>query len=312
MEGDFNVKGKQYSFIAKGEDRPDFEALRPKAFNLFFTLQNTVSQGYSQVDESQKKFLNDVFACSQRLAAFLYHSNRFSTHVKSLHALAPRPGELVFHSIDEVCIDFESFLFLARATLDRLSFFVACRVYNQPNSDKFSKLKNVLENFIKKDERATKAIEIINESLPVLSGLIVDSPDTQALRSALIHRRSIGEITSVGFTVHGLPDGRLLYFDCELQNRPVIGSAEKLFKYVVYVNLNLLGIYAGLSGSVSLNDCSPSWTHNIVHYTQLIDQTERGPRFSIVKAFPDGIKILTHHLKPEVFEFAVERQLTKG
>jgi hypothetical protein len=79
---------------------------------------------------------------------------------------------------------------------------VASRVYEQKNADKFTKLHKVLQNFQGKDERAKSANAIISKSFPVFEGLIADSVKTQGLRSALIHRRSIGEVTTYGFTSH--------------------------------------------------------------------------------------------------------------
>jgi len=310
MEGDFNIKGKTYAYMAQGKERPDFGALRPKAFDLFLKIQTSVSQNLIQVSESQRGYLNDIFSCTQRLSSFLYHSNRFTFHIKSLNSIAPPKNQLIYSAIDEACIDFESLLFLGRAALDRLAYFVASRVYEQKNADKFSNLQNVLQNFIEKDDRAENADAIISKSNPAFEGLITDSAETQALRSALIHRRSIGEVTTYGFTVHGLPDGRLLFFDCEIGNKPLIGSAEYLFKHVNFVSLNLLSIYGDFDAQVNINDCSPLWDHNIVHYSSYIDSSNSGPKFSIIRAHPDGFRILTNHLRAEVLDHSVERQIT--
>ena len=56
MEGDFNIKEKTYAYMAQGKERPDFGALRPKAFDLFLKIQTSVSQNLIQVSKKTLQF----------------------------------------------------------------------------------------------------------------------------------------------------------------------------------------------------------------------------------------------------------------
>jgi phosphatidylserine decarboxylase len=103
MQGDFNIKGNKYAYMAKGKERPDFGALRPNAFDLFLKIQTSVSQALMQAGEDQRRYLNDLFSCTQRLSSFLYHSNRFPIHIKRIQSIVPPKNEMTYAAIDEAC-----------------------------------------------------------------------------------------------------------------------------------------------------------------------------------------------------------------
>jgi hypothetical protein len=297
---DYNEAGERYQYTAvgKGPGEATSRVLRPTALQFYEELEKAVRDRL----RSNDAIALPAFACLQRFLSFLYYSRQFADNTSALYRLTPPPGSLLGAGLDEACMAFESLLFHGRAALDRLSFFVAAQVHRQ-SADKFSKLANVLANFSDKDPRASRARGCISDSLPYLEGLVLDTEDS-SLRSALIHRRSIGEITTTAFTVHSLEDGRVLRFDHEIQRRPLVHSAQRLSQAVAYVVLNTLGAYINLGSGIAIDQCRPAWDNLTVCFTEYVDPDRAGPRFSVVKMLPDGFRIHTEHLRVEVLGFA--------
>jgi len=297
---DYNEAGERYQYTAvgKGAGEATYRVLRPTALQFYEELEKAVRDRIRSNDAISLP----AFACLQRFQSFLYYSRLFADNTSALYRLTPPPGSLVGAGLDEACVVFESLLFHGRAALDRLSFFVAAQVHRQ-NVDKFSKLANVLANFSDKDPRASRTRGFISDSLPYLEGIVLDTEDS-SLRSALVHRRSIGEITTTAFTVHSLKDGKVLRFDHELQRRPLVHSAQRLNQAITYAVLNTLGTYINLGSGIAIDQCRPAWDNLTVCFTEYVDPGKAGPRFSVVKMLPDGFRIHTEHLRPEVLGFA--------
>lgn len=301
MSFDFNKKGQKYEFAAFANDKTDFGVLSEKAFKYFCELQNIISKTHQHGDEAQKRLMVGAQGCLERLEAFLVQSNRLSEHNKSVcNQPSPPPGSMVAFRDTTAIFDFETLLFHSRALLDRITFFITKQIYNQ-NCDKPNKIKNALNNFIKKDGRASQAIQIIEEAMPSFWGLIVDTENgAKSLRSHLIHKSTSGENTTCAFTIHSAPENKVIRFDYEVKGYPIIGSAWELSKYIPFISLNLLGIYVGHDIGIALNECIPIWQNNLKCFSQFIDASASGPTFSIIKMHPSGIEINTRHLKQGV------------
>ena len=211
----------------------------------------------------------------------------------------------MFARIFKACIDFESLLFHGRAALDRLAFYLCSELYNQPNADKFGKLRNVLLNFNTKDAKAQKTLAFLETVLSSLEGILVDT-GSGSLRSALIHRRSVSELTTVVYTVHRLGDGRILRFDCEVQKRPVFATSRTLTQSVTFLILNTLGLYLGEQTALALEECEPTWKNLSVSFSTFVDPTKAGPRVSVGKILPNGFLVITEHLRGDVFGAATD------
>jgi len=303
METDFNKPGQIYDWCAVAPARFDFGALKDGACDYLEQLRKHILEGLSTQDPRKAGLAAGAHACLQCLAAVLFQSTRFAHYATELQKAVPPPGYLQGLSMSEACIDFASLLFHSRAALDRLTLFVAGEVHGQRNADRFSKLQNILANFRLKDQRAVAASEILQCQLASLQGLILDT-ERRSLRSALIHRSSFGEITVTSFTVQRLADGRIFRFDFELQSYPLIGSAQTLSRSVTFIVLNLLALYTGFPNQLSLTDCDVRWDNPAIHFSDFIDVSKAGPRFSVIKMLPDGFELVTRHLRPDVLKLA--------
>ncbi len=301
MSFDFNKKGQTYEFAAFADDKNNFGVLSETAFRYFCQLQNAISKTHQHGDASQKRLMIGAQGCLERLEAFLVQSNRLSQHHRSVCGQpSPPPGNMVAFRDTVAVFDFEALLFHSRALLDRITFFITKQIYDQA-CDKPNKIRNVLNNFIKKDGRATRAIQVIDEAMPSLYGLIVDTENGEkSLRSHLIHKSTSGESSTCSFTIHSAPGNKVIRFDYEVKEHPIIGSAWMLSKYVPFISLNLLGIYLGLDNGVTLNECVPIWKNELKCFSQFVDASASGPAFSMIKMHPSGVEINTRHLKQSV------------
>jgi hypothetical protein len=301
MSFDFNKKGQTYEFAAFEDDKGNFGVLSEAASKYFWQLQSAISKTHQQGDEAQKRLMIGAQGCLERLEAFVVQSNRMRLHHKSVCSQpSPPPGSMVAFRDTIAVFDFEALLFHSRALLDRITFFITKQIYNQV-CDKPTKMRNVLNNFMKKDERVSRALQVIGEAMPSLYGLIIDTESGEkSLRSHLIHKSTSGENSTCTFTIHSAPGNKAIRFDFEVKGNPIIGSAWKLSKYVPFLALNLLGIYLNLEDGVTLDQCTPIWKNELKCFTQLIDESESGPEFTMMKMNPSGIEINTRHLKEGV------------
>jgi hypothetical protein len=301
MSFDFNKKGLKYKFEAFASDKTNFGVLGENAFTYFCELQKIISETHQHGNVTQKRSMVGAQGCLERLEAFLVQSKRLSEHNQSVfnHPAPPSGGMAAFRDTTAI-FDFETLLFHSKALLDRITFFIAKQIYNQ-NCDKPNKIKNVLNDFIEKDERASRAIQIIDEAMPIFCGLIVDAEnEVKSLRSHLIHKSTSGESTTCVFTIHSTPENKVIRFDYEIKGYPIIGSAWELSKYIPFISLNLLGIYVGYDIVIASNECIPIWKNNLKCFSHFIDESARGPRFSIIKMHPSGFEINTRHLKRSI------------
>jgi len=302
MSFDFNKKGSKYQFVAFANDNTNFGVLGKKALTCFCELQKIVSKTHEHGDVKQKNLMVGAQGCLERLEAFLVQSKRLSEHHQSVfNQPAPPPNSLAAFRNTIAIFDFEALLFHSRALLDRITFFIAKQIYDQ-DCDKPNKIKNVLNNnFVKNDERASRAIKIIDEAMPLFCGLIVDKESgVKSLRSHLIHKSTSGESTTCVFTIHSAPGNKVVRFDYEIMSYPIMGSAWELSKYIPFISLNLLSIYVGYDVTITSNECTPIWVYNLKCFSHFIDKSASGPRFSIIKMLPSGVEINTKHLKPSI------------
>jgi len=229
---------------------------------------------------------------------------RLAKHAEELCALVPSPDEMLGQSGVEALADFETLLYLGRSTLDRLTFAIAKQTYGQ-ECEKFDKLVNILGNYEKKEKRAAHAINVIRVSLDTFQGVLINHKDGKSgLRSLLAHSRSTGESLTHVFTVHRNKDGKVLRFDLELERNGVLNTSWMLNKSVSFVVLNLVALYSDFGKTLTLKDCTPTWSPQCVCLSSFVDDTAQGPRFTTLRTNACGFEIITHHVRKELFSHA--------
>lgn len=309
MNGDFNQAGVQYTFTAQAHT--PIPILNITSTSYYSLIESKIIEEYIKAvsvdDEQRQQYLRNVDACMVCLDSFLFQCQRLMQHNENFSKSIPEKDShptAIFHSGKEIGTDFESLLYQARATLDRLTFFISGQVFHQ-ETDKFKKLTGVLKNFIKRMPELAKAIEVINNSLPHLKGLLIeDDSGKTALRSLLAHSKSHLEVVQGHFSIYRLGD-IVIRFDQELQKFPLIISANLLNRYIPYVTLNLLAIFLEIDSELPEKDCQPSWKPCCIHSSKYkVPSFMPSIAFTHPKFSPAGFIPDTFYYSPTILQFA--------
>jgi len=300
----FNKEGVEYKYVAIGQERPDINILKSQAIEFIINLKALISKKHQDEDLLQKKKMSSLHGCIVRLKGILRQSERLAQYCQEIYNLKlPNQKSFTAFTHDYALFDFESMLFQARSLLDRITFYISKQQYNQ-DCDTFNKLKNVLENSVKRDLMVQQLIELIDKTTPIFSGLLIDSNNKKSLRSDLIHKSTIGERSSSGFGINIISEHKVIRFDHEIKKYPLMGSAWLLTKYITFFTLNVLSLVLEYNKKILIEDCEPTWKNNFIHFSSFLDPSLQGPRLSIIKLTASGFEIKTRNLKPNVLELA--------
>jgi hypothetical protein len=309
MDLDFNIKGKQYGFMASKLRNEGYSILGEKPEQMLANLRARQAIDFRNSDKNGKNWILDAAGCLDRLNAFLFQVSRVASHAESLTRKnlpgqpnndQPKAGQMVMIAADEACFDFESLLFHARAGLDRLTWFVAAR--HGQRCDRFSRLQNILSDFCSKDDRARQMLEVLKEASR-FGGILIDENNDKALRSLVAHRTSIPEGRETAFTIHFLKNGKRLIFDCEALKQPLLLTSYELSRDVPFVVQNAVAIYMGLN-TLPISVFKATWVNPTAVFSDHISENESDPRFSVAGTNPDGIQLRTRHLVSSVLDYA--------
>jgi hypothetical protein len=310
MSLDFNKSDQEYTYFAAKAQVPDYKVLADGPRGTLEHLHTLLSTEYKTADPSRQRWLLDAAGCLHRLKAFLLQVRRVADHAIILTQnvfpgqppdVQPSPGDMMMLAADEACFDFESLLFHARAALDRITWFVVAR--HGQRSDRFSRLRRILKQFSPRDERARQMILLLNEA-GEFGGLLTDEEGAKALRSIVAHRSSVPEGREIAFTIHFLPDGRRLIFDCEALGQPLFATAQRLTVDVPFLILNSVAIYME-QPTVPRSEFRDIWANPTAVFSEHIDASGKGQRLTVVSVYPSGITLKTRHMLPSVFDHAI-------
>ncbi len=288
---DFNKKGATIACAARTDIPTRFSYLSSDAHRLQMALY--AATGQHPKNDAEEKSRGAALGCLERLSACLLQVERLGTEAAKIQGQCPQEmGRMLGVRAPEVLFDFEALLFHARSVLDLVTFLVCRGVYGQ-QCDRFSKLANVAADFAPKDTRAELLQGIVERVYGPLSGILVDQPTGRCLRSTLIHRSTVGELSQVGFTLHCPAPGKRLAFDTVLSGYALFNTAALVGSHVAFFVLNALSIYAGDGRQLALPEASMKWSHHFVDYRQYeTTDEEHSMSFTVWKPVPSGL-ILT-------------------
>lgn len=300
---DFNKKGGKFAFTAKAGDPRHFSLLSPEAHALIEQLYGRVGQ--RPLGPEDERVNSAGLGCLERLSACLLQTQRLADHASQIRKRAPDvPGSMVGVRAPEALFDFEALLFHSRSALDRLTCFI-CRCFYGDQCDIFSRIRNVLGNFRKRDTRVGLLETVLAEAFPILENTLIDVPDgKRCLRSELIHRSTAGENCYSGFVLHCPDPNRHLAFDTILADRALLSTTATITSTILFVILNALSIYFGLTNRITLIQSQLSWQHGFVDFRDFEASTERGKVFSVWKAVASGFVLSPVVLREDITEMA--------
>jgi len=288
---DFNKKGSTIAYEA-GTDIPTrFSCLSSDAHRLQMALYKATGQ--RPKDAAENKSRGAALGCLERLSACLLQIERLSIEATKIQGQCPKKmGQMLGVRAPEVLFDFEALLFHARSALDLVTFLVCRGVYGQ-QCDRFSKLANVAADFAPKDARAERLQDIVERVYGPLRGILVDQPKARCLRSTLIHRSTVGELSHVGFTLHCPATGKRLALDTVLSDYALFNTTGLVGSHVAFFVLNALSIYAGDGTQLTEPQASLKWSHHFVDHRQYeTTEEDHSMTFTVWKPVPSGM-ILT-------------------
>jgi hypothetical protein len=290
----------------------DHGMLRDRAHEAVENLRAALSGSYDVAEDAQKRRIEEMLACLTRLDGFHLQVARVASHAQRLeHPDTVVPPEMsetrwrsLFLAAHELCTDFESLLFHARAALDRMAWFVSAE---HRQKCLYAKLRRVLVAAASKDKRA-RHLDGLLDNVCTIEGVLsriggTDVTDT-ALRHRITHYTSIAEGATHGFSIHRLPDNSILAFDCEALGYPVISTARGLARDVPYLIFNAMAIYSGLAEQLTEVEFEPPWPNPTVAFTEYIDPDCTGPIYEVYRARPSGFRIRREHLRADVISHA--------
>jgi hypothetical protein len=311
MSFDFNKQGEEYTYFAAKAPQEDCKVLPDRPRKMLETLRALLAEEYQVADTSRQRWLLNAAGCLDRLKGFLLQVRRVAEYGAILtqnvltlpgqpENVQLSPGTMITWAADEACFDFESLLFHARAALDRVTWFVAAR-YKQ-RCDRFSKLRRILKPISQHNDQARLMVAVLDEAGP-FGGLLTDEEGAKALRSVVAHQRSMPEGREIAFTIHILPDGRRLIFDCEALGQPLFATAQRLSMDVPFVMLNSVAIYMG-QPTLPHSEFRVTWVNPTAVFSEHIDASGHGLRLTVASVYPSGINLKTRHMLPSVFDHA--------
>lgn len=296
-------------------------ALPPIGFEFLKNLQSIIGGQLARSKAVEHDLLAGLQGCLTRLSAVLLQISRMSVHAdvrqwrigSGLPGIAEMPpGSALIISAEDACADYESLMFHSRAALDRLTFMVSSRYGS--NSDRFSRLPNILRDATNRDARAAKVHQLLLDA-HLTGGVLAEEDSRRSLRSIVTHRASIIEGVSVVFTLQRLENGQYLAFDCEAFGYPILATSQSLATSVPFLVLNTVATYLQIEDVLPLESFQPNWNNLTTSFTQHIDLERKGPLVAIgAKMISDGVQLRYEHLKPEVlkFGFELENEVRKG
>jgi len=204
--------------------------------------------------------------CLVKLETSILEIHRLSHHQNQLLILAvnnfvnPDVRDQVFQD-SEISSDFESLLLQSRAALDRLTNFITRRYGKGSHTDRFSKLRNSVQNS-KRDDKTDPILNILDNARWFEGRLIEDTLQVN-LRTFVAHKQSISEKLETYYQMHRLSEDKVLLYDMISKGFPFFKTAYEMGENLSYVILNMLALFT-TGQTFDPASYSPNWKNRSV------------------------------------------------
>jgi hypothetical protein len=225
----------------------------------------------------------EMNGCLEKLATSILQIERLSIHQNELLTQAidafvnQNCSDAVFLG-SEISSDFESLLLQSRAALDRLTNFISRQYGNY--TDRFSKLRNILQKNSKKDENTDSILKII-DGAKWFEGKLIEDDLRETLRSFIAHKQSISERLEKYFQVHRLSQDQVLLYDMESKGFPFFKTAYEMGKTLSFVILNILALFTTRQ-IFDLTHYNPNWKNRSVVVSSFVNTSSERIRIPLV------------------------------
>jgi len=302
----------QIGYLALGsKSNSTYDMLSDRSEALFSELSHHMTSSWPDAGSKGKKRLRSISGCFDKLSAFLMQAHRMRKYHSSLVDLASKFNQFGDVKLQsplslsklgrEECADFEGLLLQARATLDRLTWFIADQLKQSCSS--FSNIENVLSS--SSDPRAPQILKIVRKA-EYLKLSLVGPGNPDPLRDFVAHKGSASEIMNRCFSIYYFGQNRVLISDCEVGDAqgsmPVLKTSHKLCIDLPYVVLNSLAVACDLK-TVSRKWFSPRWQLVSVVFSDFVTSQDTGFQLQVTKRMtPSGFEAATQNVKGTLFK----------
>jgi len=229
--------------------RPDSGVLEDSGLRKFLLIHQTAVDKASTANMAELEQLEELFGCLSKLSAFLAQVARATTIAEEL-SLIPKgaaptlhptlqsdvdngtfyPGMSVTYDQEDIISIFESIIFQAGATMDRLACFIG-KHCSEPSCNMLSHMYRTLRKAQESDIRAEYLFRAYSQVRPGFEDLLVGKEvngrfNRSCLRHDLIHNMSVREHKILPFHVVWKNDELVFRFDYEFEYQSSTGPLQ--------------------------------------------------------------------------------------
>ena len=347
---DYNSKGIDYTY-KRLSNFINFYGLPDQTTHHLFSLRRELDLWARQGNETTKNVMEQLTSCLHKLEGGLLYSYRIGKQIENLAKIPYNQFDPVFGGLNITLVkrgdawkdittpedlfssptmiqiaapilelDIESFLLQGVAMLDRLATFVYERYpYVKANGKAYryySQLHDFLNDHKSKHQELEKLLLLVTECNQYLAGILISDGTQKTLRNYIAHQSSLAELSQEAFIFHVLEDGKVLRFDNEVLDSPLLASIRKVSTVLPYLMVQAIGIL--LSGIITIQEYTkikwiektdrmlfePTWSNPTIYFKDYIDPHQTGPRFTVAQIRIDGFRIHSYHLREEILLLA--------
>jgi hypothetical protein len=224
----------------------------------------------------------------EKLATSIFQIEGLSTHQNELltqainNLVGRNASDLAFLG-SEISSDFEALILQSRAALDRLTNFISRPYGKESHTDKYSKLRNIVENSKKKHENTGSILNILDNARWFERKLIGDVSGYN-LRTFVAHKQSIAEKLETYFQVHHLGQDKVLLYNMVSNKLPFFKTAYEMGKNLSYLILNMLASFTTRQ-VFDLTYYNPNWKNRSVVLSNFTNTSSDPLRIPVVSEF---------------------------
>jgi hypothetical protein len=269
---------------------------------------------WNKMTPAEKELHRRVSGCLEKLSACLLQCRRLKEHHEWLitqakqNAIDNLPPDInqisAAFSSSAAIADFEALVLQSRAALDRLTLYLTSHFRNP--SSRYTKLSNILGNFVNRDMIAKQLIQIHQESESWIDGLLSAINSGQSFRSIIAHREAAMERMNSCF----VENRRALLFDCELWGFGVFKTAIEAAQHLSFLILNSLAILSSHS-ILPFSSFNILWENKTILFADYVMEEGDGAPLGSnamripARMIPGGMTVLAANVKPEIYDHLV-------
>ena len=297
-------------FIAEGPEH--YGLLEDDPLALWKEISRA-KKDWNKMTAAEKELHRRISGCLEKLSACLLQCRRLKEHHEWLitqakqNAIDNLPPDInqisAAFSSSAAIADFEALVLQARAALDRLTLYLTS--YFRNPSSRYTKLSNILENFVNRDVIAKQLIQIHQASEPWINGLLSAINSGQSFRSIIAHREAAMERMNSCFAINFMDSRHALLFDCELWGFGVFKTTIESAQHLSFLILNSLAVMSSHS-TIPFSSFNIRWENKTILFADYVIEENEGSPLGpnamriAAKMIPGGMTVLAKNVKPEI------------